>query len=349
MKVLVTGQLGYLGAPPVPAPHAAGHAAVGLDAGFYAGCDFGPPPADIPAWPRDLRDSLPPELFEGVDAVAHFAALSNDPLGDLAPGLTEAINHEATVRLARSAREAGVRRFVFASSCSLYGVADTASLLDETAPFNPVTAYGRSKVDAERDLLALSTDRFAPILLRNATAYGPSPRLRLDVVVNDLVAHAVTTGEILVLSDGTPWRPLVHVDDIARATVGVLEAPSELVHGQAFNVCATRENYQVRDIVARVRRAVPGCSVRYAEGAGPDPRTYRVSGDRLERVVPSAAPIRTLDGGIRDLVDAFVTHGLTREDLEGDRYVRLRRIRHLREGGRLDESLHWDAMVEGAA
>ena len=268
MRVLVTGSGGYIGAVLCPVLVGAGHEVVGLDSGLLDGCDFGGGPAEVPTLRVDLRD-VAAEHLEGFEAVVHLAALSNDPLGELDPERTYDINHRASVRLAALARAAGVRRFLFSSSCSLYGAADPEQLLDESAPFNPVTAYGRSKVLVERDVAALAADGFSPVFLRNATVYGASPRLRADLVVNNLVGHAVTSGRVLVMSDGTPWRPLVHVEDVAATFAHLLTAPVERIHGRAFNVGRTEENYRVRDVASIVRDLVPGSEVSYADGAGP--------------------------------------------------------------------------------
>jgi nucleoside-diphosphate-sugar epimerase len=337
MRVLVTGSDGYLGAVLAPRLVEAGHDVVGLDSGLFAGCTFGPEPPGIPTLVRDVRDVRVDDLV-GFDAVVHLAALSNDPLGDLDPDLTLAVNGEATATLAATARSAGVRRFVFSSSCSLYGEGH-GELLSEEAPFHPVTPYGQSKVVAERALGALASDDFSPTALRNATAYGVSPRLRLDVVVNNLVAHAVTSGRVLLESDGSPWRPLVHVQDIAAAFAAVLDAPRELVHGEAFNVGRTGENLQIRTIAEMVGSALPGCRVQLADGAGPDRRDYRVDFAKLARTLPSFQPAWTVARGIDELVQAFVRHGLDEVHFHSDRFIRVARLRTLIDRGLVDDSL----------
>lgn len=340
-RILLTGDAGYLGAVMAPLLREAGHEVQGLDALLYAGCelDRGGTAGWIDRRPHDIRD-LEPAQLEGFDAVLHLAALSNDPLGSLNPSLTEEINHQASVHLAECAKRAGVRRFLFASSCSLYGVAGD-DLLDEDAAFNPVTAYGRSKVLVERDLASLADERFSPVSLRNATAYGASSALRLDLVVNEFVALAVTTGEIEIRSDGTPWRPLVHAEDIARAFLGALEAPREVIHDRAFNVGRTDENYQVSEIADLVAEAVPGSRVVYAPGGGPDPRCYRVDCGRLAAALPDFAPRWTLERGIAQLRDAFQAAGLTEADVTGPRFRRIGRIRQLMAAGSLDHDLRW--------
>jgi nucleoside-diphosphate-sugar epimerase len=337
MKVLVTGYHGYIGSVMVGALSRAGHDVTGLDTFFFEGCDFGEEAVSVPFLCRDIRDVSTADLRR-FDAVIHLAALSNDPLGFLDASCTFQINHLGSVSLAKAAKAAGVPRFLFASSCSLYGAAGDR-MLDESAAFNPITAYGSSKVLVEADVSQLADDSFSPTFLRNATAYGVSPRLRADVVVNNLVGIACTTGEILIQSDGTPWRPLVHVEDISRAFLAVLEAPREAIHKQAFNVGSSEENYQVRDVAAMVQDVVPGCTVRYADGGGPDPRCYRVNCDKLTRHIPGFRTCWTVRRGVEQLYESFVRHGLTREMF--DRYVRLGKIQELRRDGRLDASLRW--------
>ncbi|MFL5482803.1 MAG: NAD-dependent epimerase/dehydratase family protein [Gemmatimonadaceae bacterium] len=339
MRVLITGHNGYIGSVLAPMVRAAGHDVVGLDSFLFEGGTFGSDASPIDALRIDLRD-VEVEDLRGFDAVMHLAALSNDPLGDVNPQCTFDINHIGSVRLARLAKEAGVSRLIFASSCSLYGVAGD-EMLTEHAAFNPITPYGVTKVLFERDVSELADETFSPTFLRNATAYGLSPRLRADVVVNNLVAVAFTTGEVLIQSDGTPWRPLVHIEDIARAFIAVLHAPRHLIHNQAFNVGRSEENYRVRDLGALVEQVVPGSKVRYAEGGGPDPRCYRVECSKLRRTLPEFQPQWTVRRGMEQLRDAFERYGLTREELFGDRYFRIKRIRALQSAGMLDESLRW--------
>jgi nucleoside-diphosphate-sugar epimerase len=342
MKVLMTGHNGYIGSVMVRVLADAGHEVVGLDTYLFEDCTFGGATSDVPAIRADLRD-VEPEPLRGFDAVIHLAAISNDPLGNLNPQGTYDINHLASVRLARAAREAGVPRFLFASSCSLYGVAAGDGLLKEDAAFNPVTPYGESKVLVERDVSALATDYFSPVFLRNATAYGVSPRLRADIVVNSLVGYACTTGEILIQSDGTPWRPLVHIEDISHAFLCALEAPRALIHNQAFNVGRTGENYRISEIADMVLAVVPGSKVTYAPGGGPDPRCYRVDCEKLAATLPAFKPKWTVPDGVRELFDAYSRHGLTLDEFvgTGSRYLRIRHIQRLQQAGRLTNDLRW--------
>ena len=338
MKVLVTGHHGYIGSVMTRVLSNAGHEVTGLDTYLYEGCDFGTDGHVIPALRKDIREVEPSDL-RGFDAVIHLAALSNDPLGCLDERCTLSINHLGSVSLAKAAKAAGVPRFLFASSCSLYGAAGGDSMLDETAAFNPITAYGTSKVLVEADVSQLADETFSPTYLRNATAYGASPRLRADIVVNNFVGIAYTTGQVVIQSDGTPWRPLVHVKDISRAFLAVLEAPREAVHNEAFNVGSSAENYQIRDVAAIVQEIVPGCTVKYLEGGGPDPRCYRVNCDKLAVHVPGFRTEWTVRSGAEELYNAFVQNGLSGEMFAG--YVRLKKIQELLAEGRLDPTLRW--------
>jgi nucleoside-diphosphate-sugar epimerase len=349
MRVLVSGHHGYIGSILVPLLGAAGHEVVGLDTYMYEGCDFGQELAPaVPAIRKDVRDTTPADL-DGFDAVIHLAALSNDPVGDLNPDCTFAINHRASVSLARAAKQAGVGRFLFASSCSLYGAAGK-DWIDESAEFNPVTAYGESKVLAERDIGMLADDSFSPTFLRNATAHGLSPRHRGDLVVNNLTAFAFATGEVLMQSDGTPWRPLVHIEDISRAFLGLMQAPREQVHGEAFNVGADEENYRIREIAQIVEEAVPGSRIAFAEGAGPDKRSYRVSFAKLQQAFPELHPKWTVRTSVEQMLAAYRDNGLDIADFKGSRFMRIARIKELMAEGRLDETLRWkdrDLVVVG--
>ena len=339
MRVLITGHAGYIGSVLAPLVRAAGHEVVGFDTGFYSGCDFGSGPEPIAELVGDLRE-VRPEQLEGFDAIVHLAALSNDPLGSIDPDVTYEINFEASVRLALAAKEAHVPRFLFASSCSLYGAAGDAPL-DETALLGPITPYAETKAWFERALRPMADDDFSPTYLRNATAHGVSPRLRGDLVVHNLVGSALTTGEVLIKSDGSPWRPLIHVEDIGRAFVAVLEAPRELIHDQAFNVGRDDQNFQVRDIANVVAAAVPGSEVVYAPGGEPDARDYRVDFTKIQSQLPELKIQWDLEESVEELVAEFRRHDLTLGALDGPRHTRLRRIEQLRDSGALNERLRW--------
>jgi nucleoside-diphosphate-sugar epimerase len=342
VRVLITGHDGYIGAVLAPYLREEGHEVVGLDTRYYRDCAFGDDASSIPRIDRDLRDVRASDLA-GFDAVMHLAALSNDPVGDLNPDCTYGINHRASLHLARLAKEAGVQRFLFSSSCSVYGASSPDDVLDEHATFAPITPYAESKVSVEHDLLGLADDEFSPTFLRNATVYGVSPRLRGDVVVNNLVGWAVTTGKVVLKSDGSPWRPLVHIEDVCRAFSAILTAPRESIHAEAFNVGRQGENYRIRTVAELVQKAVAGSELSFAEGAGADPRCYRVDFSKLARVLPSFRPTWNVERGINQLRDAYNAVGLTRDDLEGARFSRVKSILRLLEQHRLDSDLRWTA------
>jgi nucleoside-diphosphate-sugar epimerase len=340
MRVLVTGHLGYIGTAMVPMLLAEGFDVVGLDSDLYRDCTFGDGLRGVRELRKDIRDVEASDL-EGFDAVIHLAGLSNDPLGDLNPALTYEINHVASVRLAQLAKDVGVRRFIFSSSCSNYG-AGGEHLLNEESAFNPVTPYGISKVLVERDVAKLADSDFSPTFLRNATAYGVSPRLRFDLVLNNLVAWAFATGRVHIKSDGTPWRPIVHIEDISRAFIAVLHAPRELVHNEAFNVGRNDDNYRIRELAGIVRETVPGCEIEYAKDAGPDKRCYRVDCSKLTRTFPDFKPQWNARRGAQELYYTYKRLGLRLEDFEGPKYKRIDHIKYLMSNGRLDQSLRWE-------
>ncbi len=348
MKVLVAGDRGYIGAVLVPFLRTAGHTVDGLDLGLYEGCDLGPAPEDVSSRPRiDLRNVEPRHCI-GYDAVICLAALSNDPVGHLNPAATYSINLDGTVRLGQAAKKAGVERFLFASSCSLYGSAGSEAVAED-AVLSPVTPYGETKAMAEQQLSRLADDSFSPTYLRNATAYGFSPRLRLDIVVNNLTAVAMTTGEVCLESDGSPWRPLVHVEDICRSFLAMLESPRERIHDEAFNVGRAEDNVQVRDIAELVRAAVPGSVVSFASAAGPDQRNYRVDFSKLSTVFPQLQLRWSVPAGVDELVSAYSEHGFSHQDFVSSSYVRLRRIQELQSAGIIDDMMRLQPSVTPAA
>jgi nucleoside-diphosphate-sugar epimerase len=316
-----------------------GHAVVGLDTDYYRRCSFLDAVPVIPAIEKDVRDVVAADL-EGFDAVLHLAALSNDPLGDLNTELTYDINYRSSVRLAQLAKQAGVKRFVFASSCSLYGAAGDDMLTEESA-FNPVTPYGHSKVLSEQEISQLADDNFSPTFLRNATAYGVSPRHRFDLVLNNLVAWAVATGRVFIKSDGTPWRPIVHIEDISAAFLAVLAAPQSAIHNQAFNVGINSENYRIRELASIVQAIVPNCVVEYAADASPDKRNYRVNFSKIAEQLPAFQPRWTAMQGVEQLYRVYRDKELRVEEFEGVKYRRVDHVKMLIAEGNLDASLHW--------
>ena len=348
MRVLVTGYNGYIGVVLTPMLQEAGHFVAGLDTDLFVRGEMGPPPPDVDQrLAMDVRDVRVDQLA-GFDAVIHLAGISNDPLGNLNPDCTFDINHRATVNLAEKARTAGIARFLFAASCSMYGAGSHTETLDENAAFHPVTPYGEAKVLAERDLRLLADDRFSPTYLRCATAYGYSCRLRGDLVVNNLTAYAWLTGQVFLKSDGSAWRPLVHIEDIARAYLVLLEAPREKVHNEAFNVGRSEENYQIRDIARMVERIVPNCEVAFADGATADERCYIVDCRKLESRFPDYQPQWTVESGIEQLYNVYRRFAVTEREVFGPQHIRLKQIEQLLDEGLLDEHLRLNSTTAPA-
>ena len=341
MKVLVTGHKGYVGTVLVPMLIAEGHQVVGIDSDLYSRCTFGGEEkiAEVPELKKDVRDIEVSDV-EGFEAIIHLAGLSNDPLGNLNPELTYEINHQASVRLAHLAKKARVERYIFSSSCSNYGAAGK-DWVDEESDLKPLTPYGIAKVIVERDVRKLADANFCPVFPRNATVYGVSPRLRFDLVLNNLVAWAFSTGKVHLKSDGTAWRPLIHVDDVCRAFITLLHAPVELVHNQAFNIALTEENYQIRELAEIVTKTVPGSKLEFAEGASADQRCYRVNCDKLARTFPELKFRWNVGQGAKELYKTFQQYGLKLEEFEGPRYKRVAHVKAMLESGQLDETLRW--------
>jgi len=344
MRVLVTGHHGYIGSVLAPMLRSAGHDVVGLDTFYYRGCDLGNDPVFVPALELDVRD-VSAQTLEGFDAIVHLAALSNDPLGDLDADWTYSINLDGTMALARAGKTAGVPRFVFASSCSMYGAAEGDELVGEDAPLRPLTSYAESKVRAEEGLRELAGDGFSPVSMRNATAYGASPRLRLDIVLNNLVAWAHTTGAIKLLSDGMSWRPLVHIRDIANATLALLAAPAEELAGDAFNIGSVEQNYRIRDLADIVHARLPDCQITYASDASHDPRSYRVDFSKFSSRFPDCPFEWTAERGADELTGAYERASLTLAEFEGDRYIRLGQLKRHLESGALERDLRWTTLA----
>lgn len=340
MNVLVTGHRGYIGSLLVPMLLARGHVVRGIDSDLYKRCTFFSELTLIPEKIKDIRHLEFEDLgSDPIDAIIHLAGLSNDPLGDFDPEITQEINYGATLRLAEMAKSKKVKRFLFASSCSNYGAADD-SLLDETASFNPVTAYGRSKVNAEKDLSALASNDFSPTYLRAGTVYGLSPKLRFDLVLNNLTAWAKTTGRVLLKSDGSSWRPLVHIEDVCKAYIEIMEAPLELVHNQAFNIGSTKENYRVRELATLVSAAITGSTIEFQNKNNVDIRNYRVNCDKLARLIPAAQPTWSAMQGIGQLARQFELCSLTPDDFEGTRFQRIAHLQWLVREHLIDEHLY---------
>jgi len=344
--ILVTGNNGYIGTRMTEFLQEHSYKVVGLDCNYYRECNlYSMNVRPFKQIVKDIRDISEKDL-EGVTTIIHLAALSNDPLGEINPSLTHDINYIASVKLAKLAKKLGIKRFIFSSSCSLYGIAHDDKPLTEEGKLNPITAYAKAKVETEKEISKLADDNFHPVFMRNATVYGLSPNLRLDLVVNNLVAWAYLTGKVAIMSDGTPWRPIVHVEDLCRAFLAVLEAPIEKIHNQAFNVGINEENYQIKDIAKEVEKIVPNSYVEILNKTGPDERTYRVDFSKIKKTLPQFKPTWNLRKGIEELYQAYKKFGLTQKDFQSPRYFRVRWIRHLIESRKLDHSLKWTENME---
>lgn len=339
MRVLVTGHKGYIGTILVPMLQEHGHSVIGIDSDLYRNSTYGTPPSPVEEIIKDVRDIELADL-DGVEAIVSLAALSNDVLGDLNPDVTYEINHQASVRLAEMAKDLGIRRYIFASSCSMYGAAGD-KILDETAEFNPVTAYATSKVWVERDVSQMASDNFSPTFMRNATAYGVSPRIRFDVVLNNLSAWAYTTGKVHMKSDGTPWRPVVHIEDISRAIIAALKSPREVIHNLAVNVGINSENYQIRELADFVRQTIPDCEISFADDASPDLRNYRVNFDKYESTFPDFKLQWNALDGAHSIYESYQRFGLEKDEYEGPKYKRIAQLKSLIASGQLDDTMRW--------
>ena len=341
-KVLLTGHRGYIGSVMGPWLLKAGYEVVGLDTVYYGEeCAFTTDEVRVPDLGKDIRDVTLDDL-RGFDALIHLAALSNDPLSSLREQLTYDINHQSSVRLAKLAKDAGIRRFLFSSSCSMHGTS-TSEKVDETTPVHPLTPYGLSKIRSETDIAAMADDSFSPIFLRNGTVYGVSPRLRVDIVLNNLVGWAHTTGMVKLYTDGTPWRPLIHVEDVSSAFLAALEAPLEVIHNQIFHVGSNKENYQIIQVAEIVRSVVPGSGIEFDSEHQGDPRTYIADFTKIEEMLPQFKPAWDAETGARQLYAAYKQAGLTLEEFTSSRYIRLKQIGDLMQSGRLDDDLRWQS------
>jgi nucleoside-diphosphate-sugar epimerase len=344
--VLITGHRGYIGSVMVPHLLEEGYDVVGMDAGYFDDCTLVAAREDVPVIDKDIRDVLPADL-RSLYGVIHLAALSNDPIGNLDAGWTEQINYRASVRLAEMARDADVRRFLFSSSCIMYGMS-VEGLATEESPLDPQTEYARSKVRSERRISALASDSFSPTFLRNGTVYGLSPRMRFDTVFNSLIGAALTSGRVTVLSDGKPWRPVVHVQDVSRAFQAVLEAPLDTIHDQAFNTGAEALNHRVIDLAEIAVRTVPGADLEVLAQPDADQRTYRTDFGKFARTFPGFEFRWDPSAGAVEVYEAFKGVGLTAEDFKSPRFTRLKWLRHLLDSGRLDGELRWSEQPEAA-
>ncbi len=340
--ILVTGNNGYIGTVLTEFLNRHSSKVAGIDCNYYEGCEFYPEGArPFKQIVKDIREVQESDL-EGITSIIHLAALSNDPLGQIDPSVTDEINCLASAKLARLAKKRGINRFIFASSCSMYGITPGDRLLTENDRLNPITAYAKAKVNAEREISKLADNKFHPVFMRNATVYGLSPNLRLDLVVNNLVAWAYLTGKVAIMSDGAPWRPIIHVEDLCRAFKAVLEAPPDKIHNQPFNVGITEENYRIKEIAWHVEKIVPNCHVEILNKTGSDERTYRVDFSKIKKNLPRFRPAWNLQKGIKELYRAYMDFGLTQEDFQCPKYFRVKWMQYLIKKGKLNHNLKWE-------
>jgi nucleoside-diphosphate-sugar epimerase len=340
-KIIITGHSGYIGSLLVKLLKQSNYEILGIDTNYYGkDCEFFNPELEINELNKDIR-LINEKDIEGAYAVCHLAAISNDPMGDINPELTLGINYRASLKLAETAKRAGVKKFIYSSSCSMYGISYDINALDENAEFNPVTAYAKSKVESEKDIIPLADENFSVTFLRNTTAYGISPKLRLDLVVNNMVGWAVTTGKIRIMSDGTPWRPLIHAEDIARAFIAVIQSPKESVNKKSYNVGINSENYQIRDIAEIIKEIIPDTEIIITGEHGSDSRSYRVNFDKIHNELKNFQPKWVLKKGIEEIYESYLKYKMNDEKFNGRYFTRIKQIKYLIENKLVDDKLFW--------